>query len=740
VIFVTYNGRARSVSRSRAIGFFAIAAVFAFVAQASLAAPPNTLENFRDAAIKSRGDARRGATLFLDRRGSCSTCHTVDGRGGKIGPDLLGIADKMERTALVRAILEPSADILPGYETTVVGLADGSSTTGLVKYSGSRELQIVAADGRLSRVRKTDIERQRVSRTSMMPDNLCAQWAPSEFVDLLAYLETLRFPASTSAARPDNPESIARATKTVRLIPQYGPGVTLHRPVWYGPLLGSQGDFLAVEVERARVWRLTKSAQGDRQSLFVDLFNETRHGYIEGILGFTLHPQYATNRRYFVAMHSPLRDRVVVDVWERRANADGLSDSGERGRKLLSVEMPHINHNGCCLEFGRDGCLYVSFGDGGPQEDPDGHSQNLRSLLGKILRIDVDHRSGDGPYVVPSDNPFRAVPEARPEVWALGLREPWRFTFDRATDDLWVGDVGQGRFEEVAIVRRGENHGWNVIEGFTPFSDRYRRPDAVYTPPILSYSHRHGVSVTGGYVYRGRQAPKLVGTYVFGDFETRRIWGLRHRDRKLESLVELGRSPSRIAAFGEDADGELYVVGNDPHQIYKLDLSTVNPAPVSVREVAATSERSGVLWRHTTDRPPPGWEQPEFDDRAWTESPGGFGSPGTPGGVIRTEWRTSDIWIRRVFDAPKNVIQGGEPALRFHHDEDSEVYLNGIRVAQLCGWTTGYVELPLESAAALRPGKNVLAVHCHQVAGGQYIDLGVILYRPTASKSANAGR
>ena len=144
-------------------------------------------------------------------------------------------------------------------------------------------------------------------------------------------------------------------------------------------------------------------------------------------------------------------------------------------------------------------------GDTGPQNDPRGHGQDLSTLLGKMSRIDVDRAEVDRPYAIPPDNPFRDTPDARPEIWALGFREPWRFSFDPPTGDLWVGDVGQGLYEEVTIARRGENHGWNVFEGFRPFSDRYARSDARYVPPVFAYHHRVGVSVTGGFVYRGKK-------------------------------------------------------------------------------------------------------------------------------------------------------------------------------------------------------------------------------------------
>ena len=696
--------------------------------------PARPLADYRQVA---GGDAARGARLFADPQAACAVCHTADGRGGgKPGPALLGIADKLDRAGLIRAVLEPSADILPGYETTVVTTTAGATHSGILRFAGAQAVELVAADGQPVRVARADVESLTVARQSVMPEGLHARWSPAEFADLIAYLETLHLPPP-AAARPDNPAVIARAARPLRVVPLVGPEVRLSRPVWFGPLPGHPGSYLAAEIERARVWRVEPA--GGRKELFVDLHAETRHGYIEGLLGLALHPDFARNRRYFVALHDPARDKVAVNVWERRAAADGRADAGTPPRKLLTVDMPHVNHNGCCLEFGPDGKLYVGFGDGGPQEDPDGHSQNLGSLLGKILRLDVGDGTGDKSYTSPADNPFAARAGARPEVWALGFREPWRFSFDRRTGDLWVGDVGQNRFEEVAVVRAGENHGWNVVEGFAAFSDRHRRAGEKYVPPILSYDHRHGVSVTGGYVYRGTKAPALAGTYIFGDYETRRIWGLTHKDRKLTGLVELGRSPSRIAAFGEDADGELLLVGHDPHAVYRLDLSGVDSTPVLTQELVATSEAAGLPWRHTLAAPPAGWEAADFDDRGWATSPGGFGTRGTPGAVVRTEWRTADIWLRREFTLSAADVAGletGAVALRLHHDEDAEIFLNGVSAARPRGWTGGYTELPAEPAAvrALRPGRNVIAVHCHQVSGGQYIDVGLVRYRPAAGK------
>src|SRR5262249_2664240 len=154
------------------------------------------------------------------------------------------------------------------------------------------------------------------------------------------------------------------------------------------------------------------------------------------------------------------------------------------------------------------------------------HGQNTTLLLGKMLRIDVNHQDPGLPYAIPPDNPFRDLAGIRPEIWALGFREPWRFSFDDLTHQLWVGDVGQDRYEDVDVVRGGENYGWNVYEGFEPFSNRYRKNGAVYTPPVFAYGRKFGVSVTGGFVYRGNAKSSFYGVYIFGDYQSQRLWGL----------------------------------------------------------------------------------------------------------------------------------------------------------------------------------------------------------------------
>jgi glucose/arabinose dehydrogenase len=257
---------------------------------------------------------------------------------------------------------------------------------------------------------------------------------------------------------------------------------------------------------------------------------------------------------------------------ERVVAEDFKSDSGQPSRRLLKITSVTQDHSGGCIEFGPDGYLYLGMGDTGPQHDPQGHGQDMQLLLGKISRIDVDRRSDGLPYAIPADNPFGGRGDARPEIWALGFREPWRFTFDSVTGDCWVGDVGQDRVEEVAIVRRGENHGWNVYEGFEPFSNRYRKEGSNYIAPVFAYRRKYGNSITGGYVYRGKANASFYGVYICGDYTSKRIWGLTQSNRGLRTVREIAVSPQFIASFGTDEQGNIYVVGYEG-MIYKMDFS-----------------------------------------------------------------------------------------------------------------------------------------------------------------------
>jgi glucose/arabinose dehydrogenase len=237
--------------------------------------------------------------------------------------------------------------------------------------------------------------------------------------------------------------------------------------------------------------------------------------------------------------------------------------------KIVSVAE---DHSGGCLQFGPDGFLYLVMGDTGPHNDPNGHAQNLQLLLGKLLRIDVDRTEDGLGYAIPADNPFRGRSDARPEIWASGFRNPWRFCFDGVTGELWLADVGQDRVEEVDIVQRGGNYGWNVYEGFEPFSNQYRVAGRTFTPPVFAYRRKYGNSITGGYVYRADKASSFYGVYLCGDYTSKRIFGVAQENGALKAVRQIGSIPQGLVSFGMDEAGHIYAVGYEG-MIYQLDFA-----------------------------------------------------------------------------------------------------------------------------------------------------------------------
>lgn len=274
----------------------------------------------------------------------------------------------------------------------------------------------------------------------------------------------------------------------------------------------------------------------------------------EGLLGFAFAPDYETSGEVYVHYSTGDPRRNVL---ERYREVDGAIDPAS-AQIILEVEQPYANHNGGAIEFGPDGMLYVALGDGGLGGDPQGNGQNRDTLLGSILRIDVS--GGEAGYASPPDNPFASGGGA-PEIWAYGLRNPWRMTFDRETGDLWTGDVGQNAYEEVNRIERGGNYGWNITEG----PDCFRRDDCDRTgliAPRAWYGRDDGVAVTGGYVYRGTAMPELRGWYVYGDFATGNVWAVDAAADAGDAVL-IAETGVPIASFAQDPDGELYLVGFD---------------------------------------------------------------------------------------------------------------------------------------------------------------------------------
>ncbi|UCF28932.1 MAG: PQQ-dependent sugar dehydrogenase, partial [Chloroflexota bacterium] len=269
------------------------------------------------------------------------------------------------------------------------------------------------------------------------------------------------------------------------------------------------------------------------------------------------HPQYSENG-YFLVNYTDLNGDTVIARFQVTEQIDQADPDSEV--KLLVVEQPYPNHNGGGLAFGPDGYLYIGLGDGGSGGDPLGNAQNRDVLLGKLLRLDVDQSD---PYAIPSDNPY-AQGGGAPEVWAYGLRNPWRFSFDRLTGDLLLGDVGQGSWEEIDYLPAGDpggvNFGWNYREGAQPYSSSTAPQEIELTEPVAVYGRDQGYSVTGGVVYRGVQLPDWQGIYFFGDYGSGLIWGLlRTEDGSWQNRV-LFETGASITSFGEDESGEVYFV------------------------------------------------------------------------------------------------------------------------------------------------------------------------------------
>lgn len=278
-----------------------------------------------------------------------------------------------------------------------------------------------------------------------------------------------------------------------------------------------------------------------------------------GLLGLAFHPQFAENGIFFIN-YTDLSGDTVVARYRVSADDPNRADAAS-AEIILRIDQPYPNHNGGGIAFGPDGYLYIGTGDGGSAGDPLGAGQDPSTLLGKMLRIDIDNGA---PYAIPADNPFVNDASFAPEIWAWGLRNPWRFSFDRETGDLYIADVGQNQYEEVnfqpASSEGGENYGWNIKEGKSRYSGQ-PVPQGL-TDPFFDYRHSSGCSVTGGYVYRGAALPQLNGVYFFGDYCSGLIWA-SYRDATGEWQTEVFMdSRLAISSFGEDDDGELYVVNH----------------------------------------------------------------------------------------------------------------------------------------------------------------------------------
>ena len=548
----------------------------------TLAVPSPDAGAYRNHALTRNGDVARGRRLFAeDARLNCANCHSVDGTASKAGPDLRAAGDAFGRRDLIQAILQPSATISPGYGLMTVETRDGRTVQGTLKKADDTGLELMGGDGQRVRIATADVVSRTGSTTSLMPEGLQNALSLEEFTDLVEYLASLRQPANSLATAHGMPSEIPELATPVGIRPRFDapftlpPGKVQTGLTSIHAVPGVPDTFLVLH-QRGHIWRVSKTAAGESRATFLDLTGEvfSERGP-NGLLHLAFHPKVRENRRYFLKYQVLDAGTVTTVLVERELTPDLTSDSGKPGRRLIAIPSVAEDHSGGCVDFGPDGFLYFAMGDTGPHHDPNGHAQDMGRLLGKMLRLDVDHVPEGKAYGIPSDNPFVGQAGVRPEIWASGLRNPWRFTFDPANGDLWVADVGQDREEEVDLVHKGDNLGWNVFEGFEAFSSQYRKEGRSFVPPVFAYGRKFGNSITGGPVYRGQRKSSFDGVYVCADFNSKRIFGVRQEGGRLRQVRQIGMLPDQPVSFGRDSRGGILAVGFGG-TIYDLDLDVTD--------------------------------------------------------------------------------------------------------------------------------------------------------------------
>ncbi len=350
---------------------------------------------------------------------------------------------------------------------------------------------------------------------------------------------------------PDTPLAI----KAVRAFPE----LKFRRPV----LLTHAGDGsnrMFVCSQPGKIFVFPNQPDVEEADTFLDIEKKTIYKdeeFEEGLLGLAFHPQFKKNGEFFIYYTEPPHISVISRMRVSKDDPNKADPNSEE--QLLRIQQPFWNHNGGTILFGPDGYLYIGLGDGGSANDPFKNGQNPKTLLGKILRIDVDHKDAGKNYAIPKDNPFADKSDAAPEAFALGVRNIWRMSFDRKTGQLWAADVGQDLWEEINIITKGGNYGWSLREGLHKFKDGSDpRPDLI--EPVWEYHHSVGKSITGGVVYRGQKLPELTGCYLYGDFVSGKLWALKYDDKakRVTSNYLLQGDNLPVMTYGEDEQGEVY--------------------------------------------------------------------------------------------------------------------------------------------------------------------------------------
>ncbi|HXI00009.1 MAG TPA: PQQ-dependent sugar dehydrogenase [Sphingobacteriaceae bacterium] len=390
---------------------------------------------------------------------------------------------------------------------------------------------------------------------------------------MLAFLQAKKITAKTSGINKDA-LTVSFEKSAIQLKVAF-PNLTFDQPLEFvSPGDGTNRNFVIAQKGKIHVFKNDVNVK--IAPVFLDIVNRVTPGGERGLLGLAFHPDFKKNGYFYVNYTTGGKKlRTIISRFRvSKSNINAADTTSEL--VLLTYDQPYNNHNGGKLAFGKDGCLYISVGDGGSGGDPQNNGQNKAVLLGKILRIDVNKAAVNLNYSIPVDNPFKGNSEGfREEIFAYGLRNPWRFSFDKNTGDLWAGDVGQNKTEEIDIIIKGQNYGWKIMEADECFG---KIPDCNkegLASPVWVYqqSTENGRSVTGGYVYRGKKLKSLFGKYVYGDYVSGNIWTLMPEKNGKYTNALLLKHKGFISSFGEDANNELYVCSYIDGKIYSLQAA-----------------------------------------------------------------------------------------------------------------------------------------------------------------------
>ena len=390
--------------------------------------------------------------------------------------------------------------------------------------------------------------------------------------------------------------------------------LTFEQPLDLAAMPGT--DRLFVAEQKGRIHSFPNRADIQTTDLAIDL--KASHPELTALYAITFHPRFEQTRKIYVCYvegNDKPDGTFVSEFAVTNSDPPTIDPASER----ILIRWWSGGHNGCSLKFGPDGFLYISTGDGGAPSPPDPlmAGQDVSNLLSCILRIDVDHPKDGRPYAIPGDNPFITLPEARPEIWAFGFRNPWRMSFDRATGDLWVGDVGWQLWEMIYRVERGGNYGWPIMEGPQPALPESPRGPGAILPPVGSHPHSEAASITGGYVYHGQRFPELQGAYIYGDYQTGKIWSLRRNQSQQPTPVEIAQTPLQLVSFGEDADGELYLI--DYQRTQKIYRLIHNPAKASTSAFPRRLSETGLFSSLTELQPAVGVREYHINAHHWAD-------------------------------------------------------------------------------------------------------------------------